>query len=555
MLISAQQLSYQLPSGQYLFQDVSFTLHKGYRAAIAGPNGAGKSTLLKIIAGQETASSGTIRATEPCYYVPQHFGHFNTLTVAEAAGTAQKLDALELILQGDTRPQLYDVLGDDWDIAARSEAAFEKWGLRALQPDQPLSTLSGGEKTRLFLAGIDIFEPSVVLLDEPTNHLDYHARKQLYEWMAGTSCTLLIVSHDRQLLRLCEPIWELQPNGIKTYGGNYDFYAAQKAVEADALQQRVAHQEKTLKEAKKQRQEAIERKQHADAQARKQAKTGGIPKILLNGRKNNAEVSTAKLKQVHNEKVEDLRAGWQELSAMTQIQRMMKGYFEQSTLHTGKVLVQANDVNFGWPAAQPELPAPDHQPSNEPARLTSPENNMLWKTPLTFTIRSGQRLAITGPNGSGKSTLLQLVLGKLAPSTGELYTADTRSLLLDQDYTLIDRAKTVLQQALAYNNNLLEVSMVKTVLVNFLFGPDTWDKSCAVLSGGEMLRLALCSMTLQDKAPDMILLDEPTNNLDLQNIKILTQIFREYKGTLLVISHDPNFVAEVGVDEVLVLNT
>ncbi|MDR6568019.1 MULTISPECIES: ABC-F family ATP-binding cassette domain-containing protein [Chitinophaga] len=554
MLISAQQLSYQLPSGQYLFQDVSFTLHKGYRAAIAGPNGAGKSTLLKIIAGQETASSGTIRATGPCYYVPQHFGHFNSLTVAEAAGTAQKLNALELILQGETSPHLYDVLGDDWDIAARSEAAFEKWGLRALQPDQPLSTLSGGEKTRLFLAGIDIFEPSVVLLDEPTNHLDYHAREQLYEWMAATSCTLLIVSHDRQLLRLCEPIWELQPNGIKTYGGNYDFYAAQKAVEADALQQRVAHQEKTLKEAKKQRQEAIERKQHADAQARKQAKTGGIPKILLNGRKNNAEVSTAKLKQVHTEKVEELRAGWQELSAMTQIQRMMKGYFEQSTLHTGKVLVQANGVNFGWPAAQPELPAPDHQPSNEPTRLASPEN-MLWKTPLTFTIRSGQRLAITGPNGSGKSTLLQLILGKLAPSTGELYTADTRSLLLDQDYTLIDRSKTVLQQALSYNNNLLEVSMVKTVLVNFLFGPDTWDKSCAVLSGGEMLRLALCSMTLQDKAPDMILLDEPTNNLDLQNIKILTQIFGEYKGTLLVISHDPDFIAEVGVDDVLALNT
>ncbi|MGF6848784.1 ATPase subunit of ABC transporter with duplicated ATPase domains [Chitinophaga sp. W3I9] len=554
MLISAQQLSYQLPSGQYLFQDVSFTLHKGYRAAIAGPNGAGKSTLLKIIAGQETASSGTVRTAAPCYYVPQHFGHFNTLTVAQAAGTAQKVQALELILQGDTSPHLYDILGDDWDIAARSETAFEKWGLRALQPDQPLSTLSGGEKTRLFLAGIDIFEPSIVLLDEPTNHLDYHAREQLYEWMAATSCTLLMVSHDRQLLRLCEPIWELQSNGIKTYGGNYDFYAAQKTLEADALQQRVAHQEKTLKEAKKQRQEAIERKQHADAQARKHTKSAGLPKILLNARKNNAEVSTSKLKQVHTEKVEELRAGWQELSAMTQLQRMMKGYFEQSTLHTGKVLVQANDINFGWPAAQPEPAAPDPPPSNEPAKSSSPEN-MLWKTPLTFTIRSGQRLAITGPNGSGKSTLLQLILGRLSPSTGELYTADTRSLLLDQDYTLIDRSKTVLQQALSYNSNLLEVSMVKTVLVNFLFGPDTWDKSCAVLSGGEMLRLALCSMTLQDKAPDMILLDEPTNNLDLQNIKILTQIFGEYKGTLLVISHDPDFIAEVGVDDVLALNT
>ncbi|WP_142687246.1 ABC-F family ATP-binding cassette domain-containing protein [Chitinophaga polysaccharea] len=553
MLISVQQLSYQLPSGQDLFRDISFTLHKGYKAAIAGHNGAGKSTLLKIIAGLEKPSSGTVRITEPCYYVPQHFGHFNTLTVAQAAGTAQKLDALELILQGDTRPHLYDILGDDWDIAVRSEAAFEKWGLRALQPDQPLSSLSGGEKTRLFLAGTDIFEPSIVLLDEPTNHLDHHAREQLYEWMAGTSCSLLIVSHDRQLLRLCEPIWELQANGIKTYGGNYDFYAEQKSIETDALQQRVAHQEKALKEAKKQRQEAMERKQHADAQARKNAKNGGIPKILLNGRKNNAEVSTAKLKQVHNEKVEELRAGWQELSAMTQIQRMMKGYFEQSSLHTGKVLVQATGINFGWTTQSPDATAPDPAATGEPAQFTSP-GNMLWQTPLTFTIRSGQRIAITGPNGSGKSTLLQLILGQLQPATGEMHTAISRSLLLDQDYTLIDREKTVLQQALSYNNNRLEISMVKTVLVNFLFGPDNWDKSCAVLSGGEMLRLALCSMTLQDKAPDVILLDEPTNNLDLQNINILTQIFREYKGTLLVISHDAGFIAEVGVDDVLVLN-
>ena len=551
MLISVQQLSYQLPSGQDLFRDISFTLHKGYKAAIAGHNGAGKSTLLKIIAGQEKPSSGTVRVTEPCYYVPQHFGHFNTLTIAQATGIAQKLEALERILQGDTSPHLYDILGDDWDIAARSEAALEKWGLMGLQPGQPLSTLSGGEKTRLFLAGIDIFEPSIVLLDEPTNHLDYHAREQLYEWMAGTSCTLLVVSHDRQLLRGCEPIWELQANGIKAYGGNYDLYAEQKSIETDALQQRVAHQEKALKEAKKQRQEAIERKQHADAQARKKAQSGGIPKILLNGRKNHAEVSAAKLKQVHNEKVEELRAGWQELSAMTQIQRMMKGYFEQSSLHTGKVLVQATGINFGW-APQHDAAPPEPAATGAPSIFISP-GNMLWQTPLTFTIRSGQRLAITGPNGSGKSTLLQLVLGRLQPTIGEMHTAISRSLLLDQDYTLIDREKTVLQQALSYNNNGLEISMVKTVLVNFLFGPDTWDKPCAVLSGGEMLRLALCSMTLQDKAPDVILLDEPTNNLDLQNIHILTQIFRDYKGTLLVISHDADFIEEVGVDDVLAL--
>jgi len=327
------------------------------------------------------------------------------------------------------------------------------------------------------------------------------------------------------------------------------------------LQQRVAHQEKTLKEAKKQQQEAMERKQHADAQAKKHLKSAGLPKILQNKRKNNAEVSTAKLKEVHTEKVAELQAGWQELAAMTQVQRMMKGFFEQSALHKGKVLLEANGVNFGWGAAAPgekkERPTPEAATTQQPSssRNALPEEaSLLWQAPLSFTIRSGDRLAITGRNGSGKSTLLQLLLGQLTPATGTLYRAPQRGLLLDQDYTLVDRNKTVLQQALSYNDTNLEVAMVKTILVNFLFGPDSWDKPCAVLSGGEMLRLSLCSMSLQNKTPDIIFLDEPTNNLDLQNIRMLTQIFQSYPGTLVLISHDAAFTAEVGVTEVLELS-
>jgi len=554
MLISAQHISYQLPSREILFQHVHFTLQKGDKAAIAGNNGVGKSTLLKIIAGRETPASGTVQIHHAYYYVPQHFGHFNTLTVAQACGIAEKRSALDAILAGSTDPHDYDVLGDDWDIAARTEAAFAKWDLGYLQPDQLLSTLSGGEKTRVFLAGIDIFEPTVVLLDEPTNHLDAKAREQLYEWIATTSASLLVVSHDQQLLRLCKPIWELHRDGIRAYGGNYDFYVAQKATETAALQQKVAHQEKTLKEAKKQQQEAMERKQHADAQAKKHLENAGLPKILQNTRKNNAEVSTAKLKEVHTEKVAELQAGWQELAAMTQVQRMMKGYFEQSTLHKGKVLLEANGVNFGWGATS-EGPAEN---GGQGTQVTLPEEtgatSLLWQAPLSFTIRSGDRLAITGRNGSGKSTLLQLLLGQLTPTTGTLYRAPQRGLLLDQDYTLVDRNNTVLQQALSYNDSALEVAMVKTILVNFLFGPDSWDKSCAVLSGGEMLRLSLCSMSLQNKTPDTIFLDEPTNNLDLQNIRMLTQIFQSYPGTLVLISHDAAFTAEVGVTEVLELS-
>ncbi len=138
-----------------------------------------------------------------------HYGHFNQLTVAAALGITPLLAALQAVENGATDQHYYDLLEHHWDIVARCEEAFARWGITGIALNQPLQQLSGGMKTRLFLSGIDIFEPAIVLLDEPTNHLDAKARTQLYEWMEHTSCTLLLTSHDRQLLRLCNPIWEL----------------------------------------------------------------------------------------------------------------------------------------------------------------------------------------------------------------------------------------------------------------------------------------------------------------------------------------------------------
>ncbi|MCW3466224.1 ABC-F family ATP-binding cassette domain-containing protein [Chitinophaga nivalis] len=532
MLLTAQNITYTLPTGDILFQDVHFTLHKGEKAAIAGNNGTGKSTLLKILAGREAAYTGTVNRQSTLYEVPQHFGHYNQLSIAQALGIDQQLDALNAILNGDTREGLFDILGDNWDLPERCHQAFEKWGLPPFPLDQPLAALSGGEKTKVWLAGIDIFKPEIILLDEPTNHLDARTRQQLYDWVSTTARTLLIVSHDRQLLELCNPIWELQPQGIHAYGGNYTFYEEQKSMATAALQQRIAHQEKAWKEAKRQQQQALQRKQQDNARANKNRENAGIPKILLNTRKQAAEDSTAKLRQVQQEKVGQLQAALEKTSGTEQVSRLMKGHFAQSSLHKGKVLVKATGVQY-----------------------TYPSGTTLWQTPPDLTLLSGSRLAITGANGSGKSTFLQLLMGKLLPAAGECIVTPVRCLYLDQDYTLIDRSKTVLEQAMAFNETLLETAMVKTLLVHFLFEKDSWDKSCAVLSGGEMLRLSLCSMMMQHQAPDMILLDEPTNNLDLENIKMLTQIFAAYQGTLVVVSHDAVFLQEIGITTTLALSS
>lgn len=531
MLIIAQNISYTLPSRQVLFQHIHFTLNKGDKAAIVGNNGTGKSTLLKILAGQLSATTGTISKSNTLYYVPQHFGQYNALTVAQALGVDHKMAALTAILSGDTSEHYFGILEDDWDIAERCEQALQQWELAHISLEQPFARLSGGEKTKLFLAGISIFQPAVILLDEPTNHLDAYTRRRLYEWVATTNSTLLVVSHDRQLLQLCEPIWELTPAGIHAYGGNYAFYEQQKAQEAVALQQRITHDEKALKEARKKQQQVMERKQREQSQAQKRSANGGIPKILLNGRKNQSANTMAKLKDVHMEKVSDLKSQLDQSSAAEQVSRLMKGHFEDAALHNGKILVKATGVNFAYPGATP-----------------------MWPEPLNFVINSGSRLAITGSNGSGKSTLIKLIMGKLTPTEGELYTAPAHRLLLDQDYSLVDRHKTVLEQVSAFNEALMEDHQLKTALVRFLFDKDSWDKPCAALSGGETLRLALCCLTLQNKAPDMIILDEPANNLDLANIKMLTQIFSDYRGTLIVVSHDTDFLQEVRVTDFLLLS-
>ncbi|WP_275831589.1 ATP-binding cassette domain-containing protein [Paraflavitalea sp. CAU 1676] len=525
MLINLQHISYQLPHQEPIFQQIKLTLAAGEKAAIVGRNGAGKTTLLQIIAGRQTATTGDIQLRGSLYYVPQHYGHYRDQSIAEALGIAHWLTALEAVENGDLNPHWYEVLDQHWDIRALSEAALAQWGLQELDLNDPLWSLSGGMKTRLFLCGITLYNPDIVLLDEPTNHLDKAGREQLYQWLQHTGTAVLLCSHDRQLLQLCNPIYELDAKGMHAYGGNYELYAAQKAANTNAKEQELAHHEKALKEAKQQQQQALERKQRSDARASKLATQGGIPKILINGRRNSAEGSTAKLQATHTGKIGLLRQQLQNAAAMVEIERLMKGHFEAPMLPNGKVLAAADAINHAYTS-----------------------DNWLWPQPLTFTLRSGERLSISGANGSGKSTLLHLLLGNLSPAAGSLQSTPVRALLLDQDYQLIDRHKTVLEQAMHFNERKLEPAWVHTLLANFLFFPAQWHQSCASLSGGEMLRLSLCCMVLQAKAPDVIFLDEPTNNLDLTNITMLEKIFANYRGTLVVISHDQAFLDAVGID-------
>lgn len=493
---------------------------------LVGKNGSGKSTLMQIITGKLTPSSGTVSLpASGIYYVPQHFGQYDHLNIAQALEVEDKINALHTILNGQVDEQYFSILNEDWNIEERTQAALSFWGLQDFPLTHPMHLLSGGEKTKVFLAGMKIHEEAFILLDEPTNHLDYSYREKLYDFIQSFRGSLLIISHDRTLLNLLPVTCELQRNGISVYGGNYDFYKEQKTIESQTIQLQLEEKEKQLRLAKKIARETLERQQKHDVRGEKQNQKKGVSRIAMGNLKSKAEVSTAKLKGIHVDKTETIQEELRKLRSSAPPPSTLKTDFNSSSLHKGKILVSAQKINFGY------------------------SDEKLWKEPLDFEIRSGERLAIQGNNGSGKTTLLKLITGKLEPQEGLISRADNLSYVyMDQEYSIIRNDRTILEQAEAFNRIPLPEHELKTILNRFLFPADVWDKPCKKLSGGEKMRLAFCCLMINNNTPDLFILDEPTNNLDIQNIEIITDTIKRYSGTVLVISHDKRFMEDIGIN-------
>lgn len=526
-MITLQNISYIHPNKDLLFSSLNLTVNHYQKIALAGNNGSGKSTLLNIIAGVLQPSAGRASVDVKPYYIPQVFGQYNNLTVAQALKVDEKLTALKDILNGNASEQNFELLEDDWSIEERCVEALAHWKLEGLDLGQTIASLSGGQKTKIFLAGISIHQPELVLMDEPSNHLDVSARQQLYDFIRHTKCTLVVVSHDRKLLNLLNTICELSRNGIKTYGGNYDFYLEQKQTEQNALSQDIHSKERELKAAREKERETAEKQQKLDARGKGKQEKAGVARIMMNTMRNKAENSTSKMKGVHEERIGGITQELQELrTGRPDIDKMKLG-FDDSELHKGKILFSAEEINFSYG--------------------TKP----IWNAAVSFKVISGERILLKGNNGSGKTTLIKIITGIIKPSAGKVYSAINKSVYIDQDYSLIDNSLTVYEQAQRFNVSGLQEHDIKMRLNRFLFGKEAWDKNCGALSGGERMRLMLCCLTIDRQSPDVIILDEPTNNLDIQNIEILTSAIKDYKGALIVVSHDETFIEELSIDKVI----
>ena len=559
MPISIQQISYIHPDKEVLFSDLNFAISKGQKLGLVGNNGCGKSTLMQIIAGQLSPSSGVIVRPDDLYYIPQHFGQYDSLTIAQALQIDSKRQALHAILAGDASTENFTLLDDDWNIEERSIAALDSWGI-GHPLSYPLHLLSGGEKTRVFLAGMNIHTPSVILMDEPTNHLDSSGRQRLYDWVEKWRSTLLAVSHNRTLLNLLPEICELEKHQITYYGGNYEFYKEQKALMQEALQQRIDEKEKALRAARKVARETAERRDKQNVRGEKANIKKGIPRIVLNALQGKSEKSTSKLNGVHQEKAEKLTDERNQLRGSLSPTAALKTDFNSSSLHNGKTLVTAKNINFGYYPnqndndSQNENDNPSENNTFDSSNSSKLPAQLLWQAPISFQLKSGDRLRIEGTNGSGKTTLLKIITGQLEPQEGTLTRADFSYVYLNQEYSIIDDRNSILEQAYAFNSRNLPEHEIKIILNRYLFPASEWDKSCRKLSGGKKMRLAFCCLMISNNTPDMFILDEPTNNLDIQSIEIITNTIKKYTGTVIAISHDNYFIREIGVDQRIALS-
>lgn len=382
-----------------------------------------------------------------------------------------------------------------------------RWGLDRGLLHRPAGRLSGGQKTRAALVQALAGDPQVLLLDEPTNHLDVEGLEWLEETLQVYPGAVLVVSHDRLFLdRVVDRILALEDGRLRSYPGNYSAYAAQRQREqeqADAEYRHYLKEKRRLEEAIRREMEWARR-----AQDRKLPREYGLAKPALRAKaKVHVRKARAMEKRLHRMRKEPPK---KEERINLAFGRAGGG---------SRTLIAAEEMGFHYPGGP-----------------------WLFRG-ATFAIQRGERVLVVGPNGSGKTTLLRLLLGELEPSEGRLHRAPARAAFLAQELENLDHNRTVLAEA-SGGNEAADQAKVRTLLGCLLLGGDAVWKRVADLSGGERVRLAVAKLILAE--PDLLVLDEPTNGLDLASRERVEEALEGFQGTLVVVSHDRYLLRRLG---------
>lgn len=246
--VSATNISYCLPSGRPLFNNINLTVTPDTKSAIIGKkNGIGKTTLLRILAGEIHRFNGTVKMNADIAYMPQNLSGLSG-SVSEVIGISEVLSAIQRIEQGDAEQGIIDFIGNNWDIESKAHRELSRFGLNSVDINRDIKTFSGGEIARILFAGVFLSEADIILFDEPTNNIDYPTKRLFFiDRVFDCNKGIIAATHDRELLDRVESIYELTSKGIKTYGGNYEFYREEKKREIENQQSKITSLERSKK--------------------------------------------------------------------------------------------------------------------------------------------------------------------------------------------------------------------------------------------------------------------------------------------------------------------
>ncbi|MGP3982330.1 ABC-F family ATP-binding cassette domain-containing protein [Streptomyces sp. KR80] len=507
--------SFAWPDGTAVLDGFDLAVGPG-RTGLIGLNGSGKSTLLRLLAGELTPVAGSVRVAGEIGYLPQDLVLDTALRVDAALGIAEARAALHAIESGDASEEHFTAVGDDWDVEERARAVLDQLGLRHIGLDRTIGEISGGESVLLRLAALLLRRPDVLLLDEPTNNLDLDARRRLYEAVASWSGVMVVVSHDRELLELVDQVADLRDGEIRWYGGGFSAYEEALAVEQEAAERMVRVAEADVKRQQRELAEAQVRLARRRRYGQKMYDTKREPRAVMKERKRQAQVSAGKYRTMHAEKLEEAKERLDEAVEAVRDDDEIRVDLPHTAVPTGRVVLTLRDLELRYGARVP-----------------------------AFEVRGPERIALLGRNGAGKSTLLRTIAGELEPAGGEA-VADVPVRFLPQRLDVLDDALSVAENVARYapaaTNN-----RIRARLARFLFRGARADRAAGTLSGGERFRAALAALMLAEPAPQLMMLDEPTNNLDMASVRQLTSALTSYEGALIVAGHDIPFLRGIGI--------
>ncbi|MBR6364233.1 MAG: ABC-F family ATP-binding cassette domain-containing protein [Alphaproteobacteria bacterium] len=377
---------------------------------------------------------------------------------------------------------------------------------------------SGGERQSFALARAFDSGAEILLLDEPTNNLDTDARQRFFSALESYPFGVVIVSHDRELLQHMDKIIEMTNGQLRVYGGNYDFYVNQKRIESENLQSKYTDSEKKIRRLNKTLDIAQNTRQHHEIKQHKDVANGRRSPIAANALKGKSQETEAKKRNIITKKLDEQRAIQQSLTEQMREDKIKIPL--PSKPFYSKELVSISGLHFAY-------------------------GNRVIFDDFDFTMYGRTRVRLCGKNGAGKTTLIKIICGELTANSGVVKTFG-KIAYLNQDLSVLDRNKTIVENIMDISGCLKHDAHM--IAANFGFRGDTSSKRVSMLSGGELLKATLAAILGGENQPDLLILDEPTNNLEIKSIAILEDALNQYRGAILLVSHDEIFAKNIKVD-------